>query len=68
MSDIEHERFVENRSLRSGSLRLATVAQRALITAIDAQDASFGAHYSASSTPDHPTETTPVETSNPSDA
>jgi hypothetical protein len=47
---------------------LATVVQRALITAIDAQDASFGAHYSASSTPDHPTETTPVETSNPSDA
>jgi hypothetical protein len=44
MSDIEHELFVENWSLRSESLRLATVAQRALITAIDAQDASFGAH------------------------
>jgi hypothetical protein len=29
MSDIEHELFVENRSLRSESLRLATVAQRA---------------------------------------
>jgi hypothetical protein len=28
MSDLEHELFVENRSLRSESLRLATVAWR----------------------------------------
>ena len=44
MSDIEHELVVDNVELRDEVARLATVALRALESAIAAQDTALGRH------------------------
>ncbi len=44
MTDIEHELVQENQRLRDRAARLADLAHRALIAAVEAQERAHGAH------------------------